>query len=47
MKTEDLVVDESGEREEIEEVSEIFPNICIAVFPQALVVEAVDLRYLT
>lgn len=47
MKTEDLIVNECGEGEVIEEVSEVFPHVCIAVFPEAFVVEAVDLGDLT
>src|SRR5271163_1536995 len=43
MEAEDLVVDKSGEGEIIEEVCEIFPNICVAIFSQAFVVEAIHL----
>jgi hypothetical protein len=43
MQTENLVLDESGEGKEVEEVGEVFPNVCIAVLAQALVVEAIDL----
>lgn len=44
VKTEDLVVDEGREREEVEDVGKVFPDIRVSVFSQALVVEAVDLR---
>ena len=47
MKAEDLVVDESSEREVVEEVGEVFPHICIPILPQTLIVEAVDLRDLS
>ena len=47
MKAEDLVVDEGGEGKVIEEVGEVLPNICIPVFSEALVVEAVNLSDLT
>lgn len=47
METEDLVFDESGEREEIEKVGEVLPDVGIAVLAQAFVVEAVDLSDLT
>ena len=47
VQTEDLVVDQSGEREVVEEVGEVFPDIRIAVFAQALVVEAVNLGNLS
>lgn len=43
MEAEDLVFDEGGEREEIEKVGEVLPHIGVAIFAQALVVEAVDL----
>jgi len=47
VKTEDLVVDEGGKREEIEEVGEVLPNVRVAILAQALVVEAVHLSDLT
>lgn len=47
METEDLVVDEGGEGEVVEEVGKILPDIGVAVLAQALVVEAVDLGDLT
>ena len=43
MKTEDLVVDKGREGQVVEEVGEVLPDVGIAVLPQALVVEAVDL----
>lgn len=46
MEAEDLIFDEGGEREEIEEIGEVFPNIGVAILAQTLVVEAVDLRNL-
>ncbi len=47
METEDLVVNEGGEWKVVEEVSEVFPDICIPVFPKAFVVEPVDLSDLS
>lgn len=47
VQAEDLVVDEGGEREVVEEIGKVFPDVRVAVFAQALVVEAVDLRNLT
>lgn len=44
MQTEDLVLDEGGEGEEVEEVGEVLPDVGVAVLAEALVVEAVDLR---
>lgn len=44
MQTEDLVLDESGEGEEVEEVGEVLPDVGVAVLAETLVVEAVDLR---
>ena len=43
MQTEDLVVDERRQRQEIEEVCKVLPHVGIAVLAQALVVEAVHL----
>jgi hypothetical protein len=43
VQTEDLVVDQSGKREVIEQVREVLPDIGIAVFSEALVVESVNL----
>ena len=44
VQAEDLVVDQGGEREVVEQVGEELPHVGVAVLPQALVVEAVDLR---
>ena len=38
-----LVVDQCGEWEVVKEVGEVLPDVCVAVLPEALVVEAVDL----
>lgn len=43
METEDLVVDERGQGEVVEEVCEILPDIRVAIFPEAFVVEAIYL----
>ena len=43
VQTEDLVVNQGGEREVVEEVCEVFPDIGVAVLAEALVVEAVYL----
>jgi hypothetical protein len=43
MQAEDLVIDQCGQGEVVEEVGEVFPNIGVAVFSETLVVEAVDL----
>lgn len=42
-----LVFNEGGEGEVVEKVSEESPNVGVAVFPQALVVKAIDLRDLS
>ena len=44
VQAEDLVVDERRQGQVVEEVGEEFPHVRVAVFAQALVVEAVDLR---
>lgn len=43
VQAEDLVVDEGCEGQVVEEIGEVLPHVCVAVFPEALVVEAVDL----
>lgn len=43
MQTENLVVDQGGKGEVVEEVGKVFPDIGVAVLAQALVVEAVYL----
>jgi len=43
VQAEYLVVDKSGEREVIEEIGEVLPDVGVAVFAEAFVVEAVDL----
>lgn len=46
MQTENLVVDEGSQGQVVEKIGEEFPNVCVAVFAQAFVIEAVDLCYL-
>ena len=43
MQTENLILHNSRKGKEIEEISVIFPDVCISVFPEALVIEAIDL----
>jgi hypothetical protein len=43
VQAEDLVVNQGGEREVVEEVCEVLPDVGVAVLSEALVVEAVDL----
>jgi len=43
VKAEDLVVNESGEGKVVEEIGEVLPDVCITVFTETLIVEAVDL----
>jgi hypothetical protein len=47
VEAEDLVVDEGGKGEVVEEVCKVFPYIRVAIFSQTFVVETVDLRDLT
>ena len=44
VEAEDGVVDRRGQRQVVEEVREVLPDVGVAVLAQALVVEAVDLR---
>lgn len=43
VEAEDLVIDEGGEGEVIEQISKVFPNVCISIFSETFVVETVDL----
>ena len=43
MQTENLILDDSCERQIVEEVGEVLPHVGVAVLAEALVVEAVDL----
>ena len=45
MDTEDAVVDDDGEGQEVEHVCEIVPDVCVAVFAVAFRVEAVGLGH--
>ena len=47
VQTEDLVVNQSGERKIVEEVGEELPHVRIAVLSEAFIVEAVHLCDLT
>ena len=47
VQTENLVVDKGSQREVVEEVGEIFPHVCVSVFPEAFIVEAINLCDLT
>jgi len=47
VETEDLVVDQCRQRQVIEEVGKVLPDVRVAVFTQTFVVEAVDLRDLS
>jgi hypothetical protein len=44
VQAEDLLLDERRERQVIEQVREVLPHVCVPVFPEALIVESVDLR---
>ena len=43
MKTEDLTIHESCERKVVKQVGEVFPDVGIAVLPQAFIIEPVHL----
>ena len=43
MEAEDLILDDGGKREVIEEVGQVLPHVRVAVLSEALVVEAVNL----
>lgn len=41
MKTENLVFHDGGQWQKVEQLRENFPNVCISILPQALIVEAI------
>ena len=43
METEDLIFDDSSQGQIIEELCELFPDVRVPVFPQALIVETIYL----
>jgi hypothetical protein len=43
MEAEDLSFNNGSQREVIEKLSELFPDIGIAVFPQAFIIEAIPI----
>ena len=43
MKAEYLIVYQRGEGQVVEQISEIFPDVCVTVFSETLVVEPIDL----
>ena len=45
MDTEDGVVDDNGEGEEVEKIGEVVPDVCVAVFTVTLRVKAVGLGH--
>ena len=47
MNTEYLVVDDHTQGQEIKHISEIMPNICVAVFSKTFVIESIDLSDLS
>ena len=45
MQTEDLAVHQGGERKVVKQVGKIFPDIGIAILPQAFVIEPIHLPH--
>ena len=43
VQAEDLSVHEGRERQVVKQVGEVFPDVSVAIFPEAFVVETVDL----
>ena len=43
VQAEDLVVDKSGEGKVVEEIGKVFPDIGVAIFSEAFIIEPVDL----
>jgi hypothetical protein len=46
VEAEDLVLDDSSQGKQVEEVGVVLPNISIAIFAQALIIEAIYLSNL-
>jgi hypothetical protein len=44
MQTKDLLLHDCTDRQVVEEVRQVLPNVCTSILAQALVVEAVNLR---
>jgi hypothetical protein len=47
VETEYFLFNNSGKRQIVEEVREVFPHISITVFPEAFIVKTIDLSNLT
>jgi hypothetical protein len=47
VKAEDLIIDEGGKGEIVEQIGEVLPDIRVAILSKTFVVEAVNLRDLT
>lgn len=47
METKDLAVDQCGQGKVVEKISEVFPDVGIAIFPETFIVETVDLSDLS
>ena len=43
VKAEDLILDQGGQGQVVEQIGEVLPDVGVAIFPEALIVEAVDL----
>jgi len=43
VQAENLIVDEGSKGEVVEEIGEILPHVSVAIFPEALVIKAIDL----
>lgn len=43
MQAEDVSFDDGGQRKVVEQLGEVLPNICIAIFTKAFIIEAVNL----
>lgn len=43
VQAEDLIIDQGSKRQVVKQICEVFPDIGVAIFPEALVIEAVHL----
>jgi len=46
VQAEDRILDKGGEGKVVKEVCKAFPDVCVAVLPQAFVIESINLRNL-
>lgn len=46
MEAEDLIFDDSSQGQVVKQLSELLPDICVAVFTQAFIIETISINKL-